>query len=130
MDEHEAIALPSSVDVIVLRTENDRTIPVAGSRAVDLSVDQPPTADLLSELMDAIVRVRADDGHLPVVLEELRTIAVPPAFAASPWLAHCRPVVIRNDVGRAGALSVRYSDHGGLRISDPETNDDGDDQDG
>ena len=130
MDDHEAITLPDSVDVIVLRADNDHTIPVTGSRAVDLSADQPPAADLLAELMDAMVRVRADDGHLPVVLEELRTIAVPPAFAASPWLAHCRPVVIRNDVGRAGALSVHYSDHGGLRISDPETNHDGDNQDG
>ncbi|MFY1681640.1 hypothetical protein ACN265_08945 [Micromonospora sp. WMMD730] len=129
-DQGESWSLDDWIDVVVLRDENGRTVPVTGQIPVDLADTKPPHPESLSELLDSTVRVAAGEGNLSVVLDTLRVIPVPAVFAASPWLVDSRPVVVRNGIGALGSLSVRYSDSAGLRISGPETDLEHDDQDG
>ncbi|KXK60010.1 hypothetical protein AWW66_21075 [Micromonospora rosaria] len=131
MDEYGGHGLPDDrVDVVVLRVEDGRTVPVTGKTPVDLAGAEAPGLELLADLLDSTVRVTAGEGNPSVVLERLRAVAVPPVFAASPWLADSRPVVVRDGAGEVAGLSVRYSDVTGLRITDPDTTLDLDDQDG
>ncbi|WP_431905507.1 hypothetical protein [Micromonospora carbonacea] len=118
------------VDVVVLRADEGCVVPVTGGTSVDLDGSEPPSEQLLAELLDSTVRVSAAEGVLSAVLVRLRAIAVPAAFAASPWLADSRPVMVRDGTGEAGGLAVRYSATVGLWIDEPETAVDLDERDG
>ncbi|MEV6813096.1 hypothetical protein [Micromonospora sp. NPDC051296] len=126
----ESRAFSDWVDVVVLCDENGRTVPVTGTVSVDLADEEIPQHELLSELLDSTVRLTTAEGVLSVVLDTLRAIPVPAAFAASPWLTDSRPIVVRDGVGCVGGLSVRYSDTVGLRITGPDADLDYDDQNG
>lgn len=131
MDEPgDCFPLYADVEVVVLRVEGDRIVPIAGANPVDLAAGTAPADELLSELLDSSVRVTAGEGISSVVLDTLRAIPVPPAFAASPWTANSRPLVVRDGVGQVGELVVRYTADAGLRITDPDMDHDRDDQDG
>ncbi|MGW5578902.1 hypothetical protein [Micromonospora chokoriensis] len=127
----DAFFLGDWVDVVVLRTADGHTTTVSGNILVDLCDEGPPGPDLLSELMDSTVRLTAGEGCSLFVRDSLRAIPVPALFAASPWLAASRPVIVRDGSGLVGGLLVRYSDATGLRIADPEADRDvNQDQDG
>lgn len=115
-DDHLPLPSEDTVYVVVLRAEGGRTVPVGGSTPIDLDNGAEPTGGLLTELLAATVRIRADEGLPPGVLAALREIPVPVAFRASPWLDASRAVTVRDDVGRLGGLTVYYSDGTGLRI--------------
>ncbi len=119
-DDHGLLPFEDAVDIVVLRAEGGETVPVGGSTPVDLDNDAEPTDGLLTELLAATVRIRADEGLPPDILAALRETPVPTAFRASPWLDASRGVTVRNGVGWLGGLTVRYSDGTGLRIDLPE----------
>jgi len=119
-DDYVSLPCEDAVDIVVLRAEGGHTIPVGGNTLIDLDNDTEPTDGLLTELLAATVRIRADEGLPPGVLAALREAPVPAAFCASPWLDASRVVTVRNGVGHLGRLTVRYSDQTGLRIDLPE----------
>ncbi|WP_432050207.1 hypothetical protein [Verrucosispora sp. NA02020] len=120
MDEYGGTSvLGDGVDVVVLREENGRTVPVAGVRPIDLADGQAPDPESLSELLDSTVRLTTVEGTPATVLDALRAIPGPATFAASPWLIDSRPIVVRDGVGTVGAWAVHYSDAIGLRVISP-----------
>lgn len=123
--------LPGSrIDVVLLCTVGNHTVPLLGTTPFDLNRGTEPTQELLSELLGSTVRVTTNEGIPGGVLAVLENTAVPPAFRVSPWLADSRPVIIREDgTGQIGDLPVRYTDDHGLQILYPETMLDADDDD-
>lgn len=120
MVDSYALALEDAIHIVVLRSVGELVVPVAGSTPIALDTGAEPGDELLTELLASMVRIRVDEGIPPGVLAVLRQIPVPAAFRASVWLDASRPLVLRDGVGRVGGMTVRYSDHGGLRIDWPE----------
>ncbi len=125
-DGYDFLAFQDGINVVVLRAAGGRTVPVDGRTPIDLDNAAEPVGELLTELLAATVGIGGDEGIPPGVLEALRGLPVPAAFRASPWLSASRAIVVRDGVGAAGGLSVRYSDGGGLQIDLPETDRDAD----
>ena len=126
--------LGEGINVVVMRTAGDHAVPVAGKRPFDLTRDEEPAGDLLSEILGSTIRVTTAEGTPGAVLATLRRIHVPPAFRVSPWLVDSRPVMVGDDgTGQVGDFPVRYADDLGFQILYPdsalESDDDDDDSD-
>ncbi|GAA4607773.1 hypothetical protein GCM10023195_29870 [Actinoallomurus liliacearum] len=110
--------LDEGAPLALLNDGGDLEIPVtvAGGCCVDLNSAGPPSAAVLTCLLDSTVTI---GGDVPSEIRAaLMRIPVPPLFNASSWLCHHRPLVFHAGAAKIGDINMRYLPRFGVIFPD------------